>query len=350
MTDTPDASSLPDRPVRVPGVDRDALVAVLEEVDEELSRFPGSLAYQYSAAYAGRAHVRFALGFEPNDVLDDFWMAARSLAADPELHMSRLAPEQFLTRRITPVELGLLGGDLDLARRMARTFGFSVASARASMGGAEFLKEAKIISPALVGHLIVEPQHLAGFAAAIYASSLSSAIRGYADEVKLNLKLLSEVSFRGELPEALRNAMVRYTGLCEVLLEFVQPTGRNIAGIIADQIQRSTMLLAQRLGKGFAAPTAPQKYVDTGALSLIALGALLDHDLSDLPPHPEVTPYAVGYAEFIEVMSGERELPEVEGDLSPERAAEIARAMAGLPADATPPPGMMPDADDDDEE
>jgi hypothetical protein len=290
-------------PPRVPGLDVEVAMGLHGELDREVERYVGEFDHRHAGAYASRGHMRYALGFSPEDVLDDFWMAARCLAGDAALFLARHPPEQLLTRRILPVEYGVLGGHLEIARRLAASYALPTLAIHAGVGGAELKAEGRIISPGLLGKAVEHPQHLLGLAAAVYAGALGSAVRGYGDEVQMTLRLLAQVQFRGELSEAHKQLMVRYTGLCEVLLELVQPEGRDLPAILADQIERYTARLAQGAGESFYKPSKPLRYVDTSSLALMGLMAMLDHSLSSFPPHPEVTPSAVPYLDFVQAMT-----------------------------------------------
>lgn len=332
MSESSQPSSLPAEP-RLPGVERAPALRVLAALDEELSRFTGSVAYQYWEPYAMRGHMRFALGAPVSSVLDDFWMAARTLAQDPGMHLGRYAPEQLLTRRIIPAELGVLGGEIVLAKRMAISFGFPLATSRAGLGDYHLQTEARILSAALVGEGIRDPNGLVGLAAVCYSAALSASIRGYADEVMLALQILADATYDGELSPGHRGAMVRYTGLCEAILELVQPGHRNLPGILADQIERYTVQLQARIGDEYARPTVPQRYMDTAVVSIMAVAAFAGYSLETFPPDPTITPRAVGYADFLGAMGEARQLPADPDALSVEELTAAVEAATGANQD-----------------
>lgn len=297
-----EALSLDDLEPRFPGMQRHALARVLGTLDHELNKHPGSFEYAWSELYANRAHVRFALGIPVDLVMEDFLLAARCLSGDPGLHLSRHSEEQLLTRRIRPVEYGILSGNIKLAKRLAINYGVPVAMAQAGMGKPELTREMRILSPGLVGMRLTESHHLLGLAAALYGGAIASAARGYEDEVKLILTLLAHADFGGELSPGEREVMVRYTGLCQALAEVVFPRKRPIGAMLADQIQRYTNRLKNALGLEFLQPTTPQRYIDTGALAVMALAVMTDHPFGEFPPDPAITPLATGYAELLAYM------------------------------------------------
>ncbi len=328
----------PQGPPRVPKLDLPAALKLLEQLDKDTQHYIDEVDHRHAMAFANRAHLRYALGFSPTAVLDDFWMSARCLTGDAALHLARHTDEQLLTRRILPVELGLLSGHVELSKRLAASYALPTLAISAGVGGPRLRQEGRVLSPGLLGEPIGHVQHLLGLAAAVYAGCLGSAVRGYADEVQLTLRLLAEAKFRGKLDDGARQIMVRYTGLCEVLQELVQPSGRNLPAILADQIERYTTRLARTAGDAFFAPTKPLRYMDTSVLALMALMRLVDRPMESFPPHPEVTPAAVPYMDFVTVMfEAERELPPPPGD-GTEKAVEAMEAMGAQRVDGPKEP------------
>ncbi len=294
---------------RVADLDMEAAEGLLAELDLEVEKYVGELDYRYAAAYASRGHMRFAAGGSAESVLDDFWMASRCLAANPGMHLIRHAPEQLLTRRIMPVELGLLGGQIDLAKRLAAVYGLPLVIGRAGLADAQLEAELRTLSPGLLGEPLRHPQHLLGLAAAVYAGCLGSAVRGFEDEVRMGLGLLSGAIFDGELTAAQHGTMARYGGLCTALLELTQPGERHLEAILADQIERYAAQTRAAHGQGYARPTAPRRYMDTSSMAILALARLAGYPLGAFPPDPSATPNAARYQDFLDAMAQQREQP-----------------------------------------
>jgi hypothetical protein len=229
--------------------------------------------------------------------------------------------------------MGILGGEMVLAKRMAISFAFPLATSRAGLGDYHIQTEARVVSTALLGEGIRDPQALVGLAAACYSSALSAAIRGFADEVMLALQILADATYEGELSPGHRAAMIRYTGLCEAILELVQPGFRDLPRILADQIERYTTGLEARQGDEYSHPTVPQRYLDTAVLSIMGIAALAGYPIENFPPDPEITPHAVAYADFLSVMGSARQLPEDTEALSAEDLTAAAQAAAGIQQD-----------------
>jgi len=294
--------SLDDLEPRFRGMSREALGRVLGVLDHELAKHPGSFEYHFGEMYANRAHMRFALGMPAELIMEDFLLAARCLSGDPGVHLSRHTEEQLLTRRIRPVEYGILSGNVKLMHRLAINYGVPVALAQAGMAKPELAREMRILSPGLVGLPLTEPHHLLGLGAALYGGAIAAAARGYEDEVRLMLSLFAHAEFRGELSPGEKEVMVRYAGLCQALSEVVTPKQRPLGAMVADQIQRYTNRLKNAMGLEFQQPTSPQRYLDTGALAVMALGVMTDQPFGDFPPDPAITPFAAGYADLLDYM------------------------------------------------
>ncbi len=286
---------------RFAGMKAQALSDLLAELDNEVERYVGELDYRHAAAYAARAHIRFAAGYPAPEILDDCWMASRCLITNPELHLHRTPHERLLSRRITPIELALLGGDPELAKRMAGAYGLPVVAGRAGVADAELTRELRILSPALIGQPLRSAQDLLGLAAAVYAGALSAVTRGFADEALMAIELLAKAQYNGELSDGQKAVMVRYGGLCEALLELIRPGERDLGGILADQIDRHTSRTMAALGD--QGPKAQTRLLDTGSLALLALATLIERPPAPFPPRPDVTPAACLYTEFLAVMA-----------------------------------------------
>ena len=330
-TDTPEVTPLTPR---IEGLDLVTTGRLLAHLDLELARDTGELGYPFAFMYAHRAQMRFAAGFPATSVLDDFWQAARVLVVNAGTHLNRFPPEQLLTRRILPVEFGLLGGQVSVAQRVANGYGLPLITARANLGGHALATEMRVISPGLLGERITHPQHLIGVAAGVYAATLASAIRGYDDEITIALNVLAAADFDGELAPGYKAAMLRYAGLCEALLELVQPGQRNFAAIIADQIDRYTSQLAHRLGDQYLHPTSPQRYIDTSSVAVFALALLSNYPVEAIP----LTPATAFYRDLLDAMSQPREFDQVE----PHEAMRAAYEAAGITVE---PPTRPPQGD-----
>lgn len=290
--------------MRLPGLSPRAIAALLDELDVEVAGHQGPLEPRLAGMWAARAHARFAAGKAPEETLDDCWMAARCLIVDPVWHLRAHPPERLLTRRMMPVELALIGGEPNLARRVAAALGLPVMAGVAKIADAQQREELGFISPGLMGRPLTRPADLVGLAAGVYAGALAAMARGFEDEARMALRLLGQARYDGELGPGHRAAMARYGGLCEALAELISPGERDLAGIVADQVERYSSNLSAALDPNHNA-AAPRRAMDTGSLAIVALAGLMGRPLDGqaFPPNPEVTPLATHYRAFVVQMA-----------------------------------------------
>lgn len=287
---------------RVEGLDLETVERMLEELGQKVEYKDEKLQPSYAGAFVARAHLRFAAGWDPAEVVNDFWFASRCYGIDPGQHLARFAYEQLLTRRIVPVECGILGGQVDLCKRLAAAYGLPLVTALGGLATPELAAELKTLSPALRGQPIMHPQHLLGLAAAVYAAALGSAARGYADEVKVALQTLNKAAFRGELDDTQKAVFRRYVGLCEALAELVAPSGRDLGKLLGDVIATYTGYMRGQLGEAWLTPKGPTRYVDTGVLAVLGMSLLTGYELGAFPAEGETRPEVLAYADFVDAM------------------------------------------------
>ena len=316
MTDSPTLTP------RIDGLNMDAASRLIAYIDLELTKDKGDLDYPLGFLYTHRAQMRFAMGFPAVDVLDDFWLGSRILVVNPATHLKRFPHEQLLTRRILPVEFGILGGHVGIIRRLANSFGFPLITAKAGLGGQDLATEARVISPGLLGEKNTHPQHLIGVAAGVYAAVIASAARGYDDEVKIALNLLANADFDDELEPGYKAVMLRYAGLCEAVLELVQPGHRDFGAIIADQLHRYHQQLSFKLGDQLQNPTSPQRFIDTSSVAVFGLAVLSGYDIGKITLSPETA----FYYDLLHAMQQPREYEEMD----PHEAMRAAYEAAGV--------------------
>jgi hypothetical protein len=287
---------------RVEGLDTGAVDRLLLELGQKVEYADEKLQPAFAGAFVARAHLRFAAGWDPGEVVSDLWYAGRCYAIDPALHLSRYQYEQLLTRRIVPVECGILGGQVDLGKRLAAAYGLPLVTALGGLATPELARELKALSPALTGQPISNSQHLLGLAAAVYAAALGSAARGYADEAKVVLQTLHRASFRGELSDMHKLVLRRYTGLCEGLAVLMGAPGRDLAEILAEVVVAYNTYMRAQVGDAWTCPTGPTRYLDTGVLSVIGLALLTGFDIGAFPEAGESRPEVLAYNDFVAAM------------------------------------------------
>ena len=293
---------------RVEGLDLPTVERMLEELGQKVEYKDEKLEIAFAGAFVARAHLRFAAGWDPGDVVTDLWYASRCYGIDPGQHLARHAYEQLLTRRIVPVECGILGGQVDLCKRLAAAYGLPLVTALGGLATPELASELSTLSPALRGQPITHPQQLLGLAAAVYAAALASAARGYADEVKIAIQTLNKAAFRGTLDPVQKQIFERYVGLCEGLAELVAPGGRDLSKLLGDVVATYTNYVRGQLGDAWLTPTGPTRYVDTGVLAVLGMALLTGYELGPFPAQGEDRPEVLAYADFVDAMrEGRRE-------------------------------------------
>ncbi len=292
---------------RVAGLDLEIAERMLTELGAKVEYKDEKLEPSYAGAFVARAHLRFAAGWDPGEVVTDLWYAGRCYGIDPGQHLARFAYEQLLTRRIVPVECGILGGQVDLCKRLAAAYGLPLVTALGGLATPDLATELKTLSPALRGQPIMHPQQLLGLAAAVYAAALASAARGYADEVKIAIQTLNKAAFRGELDPVQKAIFSRYVGLCEGLAELVAPGGRDLSVLLGDVVATYTGYMKGQLGDAWLKPKGPTRYVDTGVLSVLGMALLTDYPLGSFPAEGESRPEVLAYADFVDAMREGRE-------------------------------------------
>ena len=299
---------------RVQGLDVEAAACLLEDLGRKVEYADEKLEPAYAGAFVARAHLRFAAGWALDDVVSDLWYAGRCYGIDPALHLARHQYEQLLTRRIVPVECGILGGQVDLCKRIAAAYGLPLVTALGGMARVELAAELKTISPALTGKPISHPQHLLGLVAGVYAAALGSAARGYADEVVVALGVIDKVTFRGELSETQKMVLQRYTGLCEAMAVLVGKSRGKLPEILGNAIAVYEKYMSSQLSEAWRCPTAPVRYMDTGVLAVLGLVLLSDFDMGTFPAAGETRQTVLAYSDVFDAMRQGR---------AEERVAEI---------------------------
>jgi hypothetical protein len=292
---------------RIAGLDVEVAERMLEELGKKVEYKDEKLEPSYAGAFVARAHLRFAAGWDPGEIVTDLWYAGRCYGIDPGQHLSRFAYEQLLTRRIVPVECGILGGQLDLCKRLAAAYGLPLVTGLGGLATPELAAELKTLSPALCGQPIMHPQQLLGLAAGVYAAALASAARGYADEVKIAIQTLNKAAFRGELDDTQKAIFRRYAGLCEGLAELVAPGGRDLGKLLGDVVAVYTGYMRGQLGDAWVSPKGPTRYVDTGVLAVLGMAILTQYPLGAFPAEGETRPEVLAYADFVDAMREGRE-------------------------------------------
>lgn len=261
---------------RVDGIDRAAFITCFEDVCDYLTRHVDEIDYRNLDAYLNRAHLGFAMGGPVRGVADDLYLAARTLHNRQDLHLSRHTPQKFLTRRVLPVELGLMSGQPLVTQEMAIHYGLPFTLLLAEEAPDEVFREACLLTTWFRRGSCTSHKDLAGLAGLCYAGALAAIGRGFDDEAVLALATFREASKPFEkLPAGpVAPTLRRYDMLCGALTALLSGQYEVLGEVMGELIAAWDEDQRAKLGAAYTAPTQPQRWLDTGAAAILAMAAL----------------------------------------------------------------------------
>lgn len=294
MDTTPPASppAVKTRPAPYESVDAAAVGAQIAVCDTALGKYVDQIDYRNLSWYVSRASLRYVLGVDAAPITDDLWLAARCLQGRESMHLDRIPVEKFLTRRILPIELGLLSGQPAITRDLADGAGFSLPSVIANESE-ELYKEASRLTTFFRRGSCATHQDLAGLGAVVFGSALSAIARGFDDEAALGLNVFADARepFQGvAAPEKVAPVLARYDRLLLSLACLLRDERDRLAHLLAEVVDAYATDLANKIGPELTAPTEPHPYLDLSALAILAIAALRGMEV----PVPDQGP-AAGY-------------------------------------------------------
>ncbi|GMV40903.1 MAG: hypothetical protein AMXMBFR64_26190 [Myxococcales bacterium] len=257
-------------------IDGAALRAQVAACDAALGKYVDEIDYRNLSWYVSRACLRYALGGDPAAVTDDLWLAARCLQGRESMHLDRIPVERFLTRRILPIELGLLSGQPAITRDLAEGAGFSVPTVIANESEELFREAGRLTSWFRRGSCATH-QDLAGLGAVVFGGALAAISRGFDDEAALGLNLFADARepFRHvEPPEKVAAVLRRYDGLLLSLACLLRNEPDRLAHVLAGVVEGYCADLRHKLGAELLTPTEPHHYLDLSSLAILAIAAL----------------------------------------------------------------------------
>lgn len=287
-------------PVAAPRAPFEALAveaarAQVAACDTALIKYVDETDYRNLQWYVSRASLRYALGDEPAPLTDDLWLAARCLHGKEGMHLERVPVEKFLTRRILPVELGLVSGQPALTRDLAEGAGFPLSRVLANDSEDLYREAARLTSFFRRGSCATH-QDLAGLGAVVFGGALSAIARGFDDEAALGLNVFAEARepFQQVEPPAPVAATVRrYDALLLSLACLLRDEADRLAHVLAGIAEAHCNELARKHGDELLRPTEPHPYLDLSTLAILAIAALRGMDV----PLETAGPIA-GYADI----------------------------------------------------
>jgi len=316
--------------LRVSDVAEPVLLDLVRSLDERLLTYADEIDIRNVGPFVERAQVRFALGFPPNEVIDDLWMASRCIDGRAELYFLKHPIERLRTRRIEPLELGLLGGQTSVMLKIAEDFGFPIMPVLAHTAPQEVRNEAAHCSTFFSIERLEGLRDLVGLAAAVYSASLAAIVRGVDDEANLALDVLRDAAraygATGGPDEPA--ALVRYLRLNRALRLLVERQGDELPRLVGEIVAGHHETLAQAAAADparWAKPAHAPSWLDTSTASILGLAVLkaVPFDAAALPPE------AAAYRELYDAM-GAVDRSEEEAEQRAAAQLEFERAVHAL--------------------
>ncbi len=263
---------------RVPGIDIEAIDARLAECSDYFTKHVDETDYRNLDWYLWRMQLRFAAGDDIIEVVDDAFMAARCLHERHAMHLELKPPEMFMTRRIVPVELGILSGMPMLTLEFSATFGLPLMMVLGKTAPEDIMSEAHLMTSFFRREFCADFVELTGLSAVIYAGVIAAIGRGFDDEATIGLNTYAKArdSLRGMPPKALLPKLKRYDALNTALACLCAGNFEMIGDVLAPEAEAFQEEQAKKLGKGWFAPDKMPvpKYFDMSILTILALAAL----------------------------------------------------------------------------
>ncbi|MBO4351846.1 MAG: hypothetical protein J6A01_13005 [Proteobacteria bacterium] len=263
---------------RIAGINIEAIDARLAECEEYFQKHVDETDYRNLDWYLWRMQLRYAAGDDIFEVVDDAFMAARCLHDKYTMHLELKPPEMFMTRRIMPVELGIISGMPMLTLEFSATYGLPLMMVIGQTAPEDVMGEANLMTSFFRRGFMADFVELTGLSAVIYAGVIAAIGRGFDDEATLGLNTYAKArdSLRGKPPAALLPKIQRYDALNTALACLCAGQFEMIGQILAPEADAFEADQAKRCGDAWLAPDKmpPPKYFDTAILTVLALAAL----------------------------------------------------------------------------
>lgn len=274
---------------RLEGVDPDRLAWMLTALDQRIDTTPEETDYRLQRDFQARAQLRFAAGFEADDIAHDLLWSARCLRFKEDLHFLKVPVQRFRSRRIDPVELAAASGDPLLAHQIAERYAMPLPTIVAGMADPAVMSEARTVTRCFDGPAQDELD-LAGLGAICWSGALGAAVRGFEDEAAMASRTLAKA--RADAPDGLGETpepdgpLDRYITLFGLLKALYTGDGAGLTAgagaLCASQLAR----VKEGMTPGeWEAPGQAPRYLDLAALALCTVHRAVGGtaDAADLP-------------------------------------------------------------------
>lgn len=263
---------------RIEGIDVASVDARLTDCADFFSKHCDETDYRNLEWYLQRSQLRFAVGDDIFDVIDDMFMAARCLHDRSAMHLELKPPEMFMTRRIMPVELGIISGMPMLTLEFSATFGLPLMMVLGKTAPENIMSEANLMTSFFRRGFMADFYELAGLCAVIYAGVIAAIGRGFDDEATVALSTYAKArdSLRGNPPASILPKIRRYDCLNTALACLCNGNFDMIGEVLAPVAEWFEEDSKKKHGEAFLAPSQypVPKYYDTSILTILALAAL----------------------------------------------------------------------------
>ena len=291
---------------RVAGVDLAAIDARLKECAEFFTKHCDEADYRNLDWYQWRMQLRFAAGDDVYEVVDDAFMAARCLHERHAMHLELKPPEMFMTRRIMPVELGIISGMPMLTLEFSATYGLPLMMVLGGTTPEDLMSEANLMTSYFRRGFCADFAELTGLSAVIYAGVIAAIGRGFDDEATLGINTYAKArdSLRGMPPASLLPKIKRYDALITALACLCAGNIEMIGDVLAPEAEAFEADQRRRGGEAYLSPSKMPvpKYFDTAILTILALIVLRGETI--------VLPETGAIAAYRDFVRGLTEIPE----------------------------------------
>ena len=291
---------------RVAGVDLAAIDARLKECAEFFTKHCDEADYRNLDWYQWRMQLRFAAGDDVYEVVDDAFMAARCLHERHAMHLELKPPEMFMTRRIMPVELGIISGMPMLTLEFSATYGLPLMMVLGGTASEDLMSEANLMTSYFRRGFCADFAELTGLSAVIYAGVIAAIGRGFDDEATLGINTYAKArdSLRGMPPASLLPKIKRYDALITALACLCAGNIEMIGDVLAPEAEAFEADQRRRGGEAYLSPSKMPvpKYFDTAILTILALIVLRGETI--------VLPETGAIAAYRDFVRGLTEIPE----------------------------------------
>ena len=291
---------------RVAGVDLAAIDARLKECAEFFTKHCDEADYRNLDWYQWRMQLRFAAGDDVYEVVDDAFMAARCLHERHAMHLELKPPEMFMTRRIMPVELGIISGMPMLTLEFSATYGLPLMMVLGGTAPEDLMSEANLMTSYFRRGFCADFAELTGLSAVIYAGVIAAIGRGFDDEATLGINTYAKArdSLRGMPPASLLPKIKRYDALITALACLCAGNIEMIGDVLAPEAEAFEAEQRRRGGEAYLSPSKMPvpKYFDTAILTILALIVLRGETI--------VLPETGAMAAYRDFVRGLTEIPE----------------------------------------